>query len=75
MSDRQAILKYELPSQEYQQKLHSHFASHFEQPLTPAPVEPRKKTVPIFAGIAGVVVIAVGLFLYLQQTDQERIEA
>ncbi len=75
LSDRQALLKYELPYQEYQQKLESRISSYLDQPIIQAVVEERKKTVPIMASVIGLVVLATGLFFYNQQDVQQTIDA
>jgi len=68
LSDRQAILKYEIPKQEYQRKLQSSISSYLDQRAIQPVVEERKRTVPILASAAGVIVLASGLFFYNQQT-------
>ena len=71
LSDRQAILKYELPKQEYQQKLQARIASYLDQPIIQPEVKERKKTVPIIASVIGLVVLAIGLLFYNQQDVQQ----
>ena len=70
LSDHQAILKYETPKEEYQQKLQARIASYLDQPVIQPVVVKRKKTVPIIAGIAGFVVLTIGLFFYNQQETE-----
>ena len=50
LSDRQAILKYEVPKQEYQQKLQARISSYLDQPTIQPVVVKRKETVPILTG-------------------------
>ena len=59
LSDRQAILKYELPKQEYQQKLQARIASYLDQPIIQPEVKERKKTVPIIASVIGLFFLAI----------------
>ena len=75
LSDRQAILKYEIPKQEYQQKLQSRISSYLDQPIIQPVVVKRKKTVPIVATVAGVAVVVIGLVFFDQQGVQQTTEA
>ncbi|MCH8257214.1 MAG: TIR domain-containing protein, partial [Proteobacteria bacterium] len=50
LSDLQAIHKYEVPKQEYQQKLQARISSYLDQPTIQPVVVKRKETVPILTG-------------------------
>jgi adenylate cyclase len=69
LSDRQAILKYEIPKQEYQQKLQSRISSYLDQPIIAPTIKKRKNTALILASMAGVAVLAFGLSFYNQQIN------
>jgi len=75
LSDRQAILKYEIPKQQYQQKLQSRIASYLDQPIIHPAVVKRKKTVPIITSVVGLVVLVIGLFFYNQRDEQQTVDA
>ena len=67
LSDRQAILKNEISSEEYQQKLQARIASYLDQKIIqPTPVK-QNKTMSIVAGVAGLAVLVAGLIFYNQQ--------
>lgn len=70
LSDRQAILKHEIPVNEYQQKLLMRISTYIDQEMVqPAPADQRKTTSikTIIMGVAVVSVLAIGLFIYYQQ--------
>lgn len=71
LSDRQALLKYELPKQEYQQKLQASISSYLDQPIIQPAVVKDKKIVPIMAAVVGLIGLAIGLFFYNQQDVQQ----
>ena len=66
LSDRQAILKYDIPKAEYQQKIQASITTRVGQP-TQLEIEPPKKLRRII-GLGLVVVLVIGLILYYQQS-------
>jgi TolB-like protein/Flp pilus assembly protein TadD len=70
LSDRQAILKYELPKREYQQKLQVRISSYLNHAILQPFVAKPKKTIPVIVGIAVALVLVMGLFFYNQQKGQ-----
>ena len=61
LSDHQAILKYEIPKEEYRQKLQSRLASYLDQQINPTTVQERKKTWPLLAGLTSISILIIGL--------------
>ncbi len=62
LSDRQAILKYEIPQQEYQGKLLARIATYLDQQFVQTPsTHKRSKTPLIGAGVVAVAVLMLGL--------------
>jgi TolB-like protein len=81
LSDRQAILKYDMTDEKYQQKLHARIASYLAQVPKPAAAVTKKKTslvVPGLAGLAIVAILSAGAFFYNPQpasdTESNKIE-
>ncbi len=70
LSDRQAILKYEISKDEYQHKLQTRISSYLELEIVQPVQKQAKKTVPALAVVGGVLVLAVGFFVYNQQDVQ-----
>ncbi len=81
LSSRQAILKHEIPANEYEQKLLSGISSYLNQAGARPPSIPasgsgvaRKKTLSMIAGgLLVLLAVAVGTF-YLQQTSQQSVD-
>ena len=71
LSSRQAILQYEIPTTEYQQKLQSHISSHLDQPVVPLKVIPAKRS--RLKLVAIVVVSLVFTFSILFSIDRSRV--
>jgi TolB-like protein len=70
LSDRQAILKYDMSGDKYQQKLSTRIASYVDQAPKPAAPVKQKKYSPVVSGVAVLAVVAmvvVGLFFYNSQ--------
>ena len=70
LSDRQAILKFEIPQQEYHQKLQSRISTYLNQEISQSIVETRSKAVPVLVGVAGLLFLVIGLFFYNQQSNK-----
>ena len=66
LSDRQAILKQEISNDEYQQKLQARISSYLGMENI-EPIKQRKKAMPVLAIVAGVLIFAIGLFVYNSQ--------
>jgi hypothetical protein len=70
LSDRQAILKHEIPKAEYQQKVQARISAFLGQPIIQPAVKVRKKNVPVLISLAVAVLLAIGLFFYSQKIDE-----
>ena len=75
LSDRQAILKYDMSGDKYQQKLSTRIASYVDQASKPAAVAVKhRKTKPVVVGIVGLAIVAIisaGLFFYNAQSTSD----
>ena len=74
LSDRQAILKHEIPKAEYEQKLQSRISSYLDQEIVQPVQRQESKSTPVLVGVAVVLVLVIGLFVYNQQTGQQPIK-
>ena len=74
LSDRQAILKHEIPKAEYEQKLQSRISSYLDQEIVQPVQRQESKSTPVLVGVAVVLVLVIGLFVYNQQTVKQPVE-
>jgi len=78
LSLRQAILKYEIPVEEYQQKLLARVSSYLDQEVVQPPQAAQKNsklTTAVMVGAAVVIVLAMGAYFFSQQDVQQAVDA
>ncbi|MCH7744125.1 MAG: TIR domain-containing protein, partial [Proteobacteria bacterium] len=75
LSSRQAILKHEIPTEEYQQKLLSRVSSYLNQEITPTASAIKKRPTLTMGGAIAIVlaigVLASGLFFFNQEGAEQ----
>ena len=71
LSSRQAILKHEIPIEEYQQKLLSRISSYLNQDIATAERVIKQKSAPAIGAVIAFALVAVALVASLMIYNQE----